>query len=122
MHFDKISALKPDIILCNKEENTEAMIQELEKIAPVHISDIYTIEDCLQLIEMYGELFSKENKAFQIIEDIKRKQSDFKAFIRNKPTLKAAYFIWKSPWMVAAKNTFIDEMLSINKFEYDQQK
>ncbi len=117
VHFDKISALKPDIILCNKEENTEAMIQELEKIAPVHISDIYTIEDCLQLIEMYGELFSKENKAFQIIEDIKRKQSDFKAFIRNKPTLKAAYFIWKSPWMVAAKNTFIDEMLSINKFE-----
>src|SRR5690554_7798280 len=54
VHFVKIKALQPDIILCNKEENTQEMIEELEKIAPVHLSDIYTIEDCLELIAMYG--------------------------------------------------------------------
>ena len=42
VNFTKIKALKPDIILCNKEENTKEMISELDKIAPVHISDIYT--------------------------------------------------------------------------------
>lgn len=117
VHYDRIEALKPDIILCNKEENTLEMIQELEKIAPVHISDIYTIEDCLELIDMYGALFSKEDKAKEIGVEIEGKLEDFKMFIKHQPKLKTAYFIWKKPWMVAAKGTFIDELLSLNNFE-----
>lgn len=117
VHFDRIKALQPDIILCNKEENTETMIHELETIAPVHISDIFTINDCLELIEMYGELFSKESNATEIREQIQLKYEDFKLFVKNKPTLMAAYFIWKEPWMVAANQTFIDEMMQINNFD-----
>lgn len=117
VHFDKIREIKPDIIFCNKEENTLEMIQDLEQIAPVHISDISTIEDCLELIGMYGQIFSREEIANQIIENIKWKQDDFKSFIKDKPILKTAYFIWKKPWMIAARGTFIDEMLLLNKFE-----
>lgn len=117
VHYDKIKVLKPDIILCNKEENTLEMIQELEKIAPVHISDIYSIDDCLELIGMYGILFSKEDKAKEIFVEIEVKLEDFKKFINNKPKLKTTYFIWKNPWMVAAKGTFIDILLSLNNFE-----
>jgi len=117
VHFNKIRALQPDLILCNKEENTLEMIQELETIAPVHISDICTIEDCLELIEMYGLMFSREKKANEISNQIQALHEDFKEFIKDKPTLKTAYFIWKKPWMVAAKETFIDEMMQLNKFE-----
>lgn len=117
VHFDKIKALEPDIILCNKEENTLEMIQELERIAPVHLSDVYTIADCTELIAMYGRLFSKEDEANAIIGQIESKYEDFKLFMNDKPSLKTAYFIWKKPWMVAAKQTFIDEMLQLNKFE-----
>lgn len=117
VHYDKIIALQPDIILCNKEENTFEMIQELEKIATVHISDIYTIADNLELIEMYGELFSKEEEASQIIKSIDQAHKEFEEFMENSPSLKTAYFIWKKPWMVAAKRTFIDEILKINHFE-----
>ncbi len=117
VHFDKIKSLKPDIILCNKEENTVDMIRELELIAPVHISDICTIEDCLELIEMYGKMFSVEAKANEIRKTIKLKLDDFHSYTRYKPKLKTAYFIWKKPWMVAAKHTFIDTLLQLNKFE-----
>ncbi len=117
VRYDKIKVLQPDIILCNKEENTLEMIQELEGIAPVHISDIFTIEDNLELIDMYGQLFSKVATANQIILQIKEKHEEFKIFINNKPTLTAAYFIWKKPWMVAATHTFINEMLKLNHFE-----
>ncbi|WP_047545558.1 ABC transporter substrate-binding protein [Psychroserpens sp. Hel_I_66] len=117
VHFDKIRELKPDIILCNKEENTQEMILELEKIAPVHISDIYNLEDSFELIKMYGELFSEENKAKHINSTIQKEFENFTNFIEQKPKLKVAYFIWKSPWMVAANNTFINEMLRINNFE-----
>lgn len=117
VHFDKIKALQPDVILCNKEENTKEMIQELEKIATVHISDIYSIEDSLELIKLYGALFSKEERAHEIIKEIAAKKLDFDQFIKDKPKKSAAYFIWKQPWMVAAKHNFIDELLCLNGFK-----
>ncbi|MCX7551943.1 ABC transporter substrate-binding protein [Xanthomarina sp. F2636L] len=117
VHFDKIKALSPDVILCNKEENTQDMIAELEKIAPVHLSDIYHVEDCLELISMYGFMFSVENKAEGIISIIKKEQQKFQDFIKDFPKLKTAYFIWKNPWMVAANNNFIDALLTVGKFD-----
>lgn len=116
VHFDRIKALKPDLILCNKEENTLEMIQELETIAPVHISDVSTIADCLELIGMYGQIFSKEKEASKIVKKIKLNHEEFKVFLEDAPILKTAYFIWKKPWMVAAKDTFINELLELNKF------
>jgi len=117
VHFDKIKALQPDIILCNKEENTQEMIEELEKIAPVHLSDIYTIEDCLELIAMYGAIFSVERRAEAIILTIKKEHQEFQDFIKDQPKLKTAYFIWKTPWMVAANTNFINALLTVGKFE-----
>ena len=117
VHYNKIRALQPDIILCNKEENTKEMIEELEKIATVHISDINTIEDALELISLYGTLFSKEKEANAIIKGITEKKLDFDQFIEDKPKKTVAYFIWKQPWMVAAKSNFIDELLRLNGFE-----
>ncbi|WP_299395691.1 ABC transporter substrate-binding protein [uncultured Gelidibacter sp.] len=114
VHFDKIKALQPDIILCNKEENTQEMVQELAKIAPVHISDVNTIEDALELIAQYGLLFSKEDRATSMIKEITEKRRDFSGFIKEKTKRTTAYFIWKKPWMVAAKNTFINELLREN--------
>ena len=48
--YDKIITLKPDIIFCNKEENTIEMVQELQKICTVWITDIVTLEDNKNMI------------------------------------------------------------------------
>jgi len=117
VHYDKIKALEPDIILCNKEENTKEMVEELEKIAPVHVSDIYTIDDTLVLIKQYGELFAVEEKIIEITNKLTDLTTDFKLFIAKKKVKKVAYFIWRKPWMVAGNNTIIDHLLSLNKFE-----
>jgi ABC-type Fe3+-hydroxamate transport system substrate-binding protein len=93
------------------------MIEELEKIASVHISDIYTIEDCLELINMYGSLFSVEDKAENLISAIKNEQNIFREFVKVQPQVKTAYFIWKDPWMVAANNTFINTLMRESKFK-----
>lgn len=117
IHLDKIEALQPDIILCNKEENTQEMVESLETIAPVHVSDIFTVEDCLELIVMYAELFRCEANAQQIIATIKEEKNSFETFISGRLPKKTAYFIWKAPWMVAGSNTYINQMLRLNKFE-----
>lgn len=115
--IEKIKALNPDIILCNKEENTEAIVKACEDVCIVHISDIYNIEDCIELISQYGVLFNRRTEALKIANKIRFNLNDFKTFVKDKPVLKTAYFIWRDPWMVAANNTFINYLLDLNKFE-----
>ena len=115
--FDKIKALQPDIIICNKEENTKENVEELSAICPVWVTDIYTIEDNLQMISDFGQLFNKRTEAQKWIDKINFAYQDFKQFIQDKPNKKAAYFIWANPYMVAGNNTFINELLQLNRFE-----
>lgn len=117
IHLEKVKALQPDFILCNKEENTKEIVEHCSKIATTHVSDICTIKDIIALITYYGTLFSCEEKAFTLIEELQDKIKDFKRYIKDKPTLKVVYFIWKNPWMIAANNTFIHHLLELNKLE-----
>src|SRR5690554_7383958 len=43
VHLPKVKNLQPDIIICNKEENTAEMVVELSAIAPVWVSDINSV-------------------------------------------------------------------------------
>lgn len=113
----KIRFLEPDIIIANKEENTLEIVQELSKICPVWVTDIITLEDNLKMIEDFGVLFNKRTEAQKWIDKINFAHADFLNFIQDRETLKAAYFIWANPYMVAGNNTFINELMKLNKFE-----
>jgi iron complex transport system substrate-binding protein len=117
VHVDKIRKLAPDVILCNKEENTPQMVEELEEIAPVHVSDVKSIDDSIELIREYGEIFEAREKAAEIAGRIMDLRSEFICLVKTKPVRKVAYFIWKNPWMVVGQNTFIDHLLRLNNFE-----
>lgn len=117
IYFDKIKALQPDIIIANKEENTIEIVSELSKICPVWVTDIYTIEDNFKMIQDFGALFDKKNEAQKLTDEIKLKVADFKIFIKDRSVVKTAYFIWAKPYMVAGNNTFINEILNLNRFE-----
>lgn len=115
--IEKIKGLRPDIVLCNKEENTKEIIAQLKDIAPIHISDVLTITDALELITMYGNLFNVETKSNGIIKSILQEQEAFKKAMAFKPSKKVAYFIWRNPWMVAASDSFINDMLNEAGFD-----
>ncbi len=117
IHLDKIRNLKPGIILCNKEENTKAIVEACEEICPVHVSNIFTVGDSMELVQQYGVLFGKQIKASKIAASILRELNGFETYVMRHAHKKAAYFIWKDPWMVAGHNTFIDHLLQLNKFE-----
>ena len=114
---DRIKNLQPDIILCNKEENTKEIVEACQQIAFTHVSDIFTLTDSLELIYLYGSFFEKQVEAKKMINKLESKIIDFKKFIENKKSRKVAYFIWRNPWMVAASNTFINHLLELNKFD-----
>lgn len=117
LHIEKVVALKPNLILCNKEENTKEMVENLQEVAPVWVTDMFTLEDSLQTISNLGEFFDVSKKAFQLIEGIQEKASEFSEFMKDKPTRKVLYFIWKNPYMAAGRDTFVDDLLQRNKMQ-----
>ncbi|WP_372919865.1 ABC transporter substrate-binding protein [Salegentibacter sp.] len=117
VHINRIKDLQPDLILCNKEENTPEMVEALEKIAPVHVSDINEIEDAFEMMFQYGQLFNREELAKTMVNSIRKKISTLKEINKGKPTKKVAYLIWQDPIMIAGKSTFIDTLLQLNNVE-----
>lgn len=107
--IDRIRALNPDLIIANKEENTQKDIEQLATEFPVWISDIRTIEDSYEMIHSLGELLQQKAKANQLIKQLQQNFSEIKALSISKK--RVLYFIWKDPYMVAANNTFIHQVI-----------
>lgn len=123
LHADRVRELLPDIIIANKEENTEEIVQELSQICPVWVTDVRSLEHNQRMIQDFGQLFHCRTEARKILDKLNFSVSEFNRFMTDKPTRKAAYFIWKDPFMAAGGDNFINEMMRLNKFEniYEQR-
>lgn len=111
----KIRSLNPDLIIGNKEENDQSQVEELMLEFPVWMSDILILEDAVEMIEQLGELSGKAENAFRIASNIKKSFEEIAHQVVSRK--KVAYFIWKDPYMLAGKNTFIDDILAKAGFD-----
>ena len=117
IHFDRVDALQADLIIGNKEENDQTIIETLAEEYPVWMSDIKTLEDAYEMMMSLGKIFQKEEKVKKLVENIQTNFQQLQNFISDKPTQKVAYLIWQKPLMVAASDTFIHSMLEVIGFE-----
>ncbi len=114
----KIAELQPDLIIGNLEENEKEQMEVLFKRYPVWMSDIKTLEDALDMIEQVGLLVGKTAAAQVLQKQIKDQFLNLKAQTALiQPKKRVAYFIWRKPYMLAASDTFIDQMLHWAGFE-----
>lgn len=109
LHIDRIAALKPDLILANKEENEKSDIESLAQIAPVWISDIAGLSDALRMIRGVAQICNKSSRGADIALEIEREFATLELQANSK---RVAYAIWKDPWMWAAGDTFISDMIA----------
>ncbi|MEH6659398.1 ABC transporter substrate-binding protein [Leeuwenhoekiella marinoflava] len=117
IHLDKIKQLKPDFILCNKEENTLEIVETCRKIAPVYVSDINTFEEFYAFLKDLGKVFQIENSTQNLIEEVSGKRHAFQKRVLLRPAQKVAYLIWNNPVMVAGGANFINVLLKELQFK-----
>ncbi|TXB60090.1 ABC transporter substrate-binding protein [Phaeodactylibacter luteus] len=115
VHFDRISALDPDLILANKEENTREMVEALAEDYPIWVSDVDNLDTALQMIGQIGKIVGKGNEAAALAKQVQEGFGRLRQ--EGEPPLRAAYLIWERPLMVAGGGTFIDDMLCRAGFE-----
>jgi len=117
LHLEQILALQPDLVIANKEENTQEQVQYLMQHVPVWVSNIHYLDEALEMIESIGEITGKSEQANEIINNIILGFNQIEAEIQDRAPLRTAYFIWREPWMVAGGDTFIDTMLGYCRLE-----
>ncbi|MEW6467896.1 MAG: helical backbone metal receptor [Bacteroidota bacterium] len=109
LDLEKIRALQPDLIIGNKEENEEGQVRALMQEYRVWMSDIRTLDEACGMIRSIGSITGREKEADRMVSSIRKGFSDL---VPDTRKLRTAYLIWNDPIMVAAKGTFIDDLLS----------
>ncbi|RPD51440.1 ABC transporter substrate-binding protein [Paracnuella aquatica] len=109
-----VLALQPNLVIANKEENVAEQVLEIAATVPTYVSDMGNLNEALAMINTIGQLTHREQQADAIIDKIK---NGFNHLTPLNPPLKAAYLIWKEPWMTVGNDTFIHHMMQLAGFE-----
>jgi ABC-type Fe3+-hydroxamate transport system substrate-binding protein len=110
LNIPLIKSLNPDLIIANKEENERLQLEELMEAYPAYISDTNNLGTALVMINDIGALTGRKRQS-QALSATIRQQFDSLGVLQTKK-LTVAYMIWRKPYMVAGKNTFINDMLN----------
>lgn len=107
--INKIIALQPDLVLANREENRQEDIIALQKAGiPVWVPEPRTVRAAIADLRAMSRLVGRAEKGVQIALQLEHALAEAHAHVTPRTV---AYLIWREPWMVAGKDTFISDML-----------
>lgn len=109
--FEKIKALKPDLILAEKEENPLEMVESLSALAPVYVTDVTSISSAISMCKEVGVLTGL--RAEPLATQIETAMNEVKGVLKRPE--RVLYLIWRTPqplqWMGVGTDTFIHSCL-----------
>lgn len=112
-NFEKISEIKPDLILMTVEGNNQTDFNKLLSLGyTVYVLKPKNVEGIFKSISDLGRIISAEGAANRLIIEMKNKQSVImqRAVQKSKP--KVFIVISVQPLISAGKETFIDELVT----------
>ncbi|MFF5994853.1 helical backbone metal receptor [Lysinibacillus sp. KU-BSD001] len=107
-----IQSLQPDLIIMEKEENTKEMVDMLEKHFPVYVFQVESISEAQRMVEDAGQLVNRVEESKELVRQI---DAAFKTLPQKAG--RAAYMMWRKPYMVVGATTYINDMLETVGFE-----
>lgn len=110
LKMERVHELKPDLIIAEKEENTKEMVEALDADYPVYVTEVHDLKSSIQMIKDLGDITGRFEAGDTLATEV---QAAFREVLPLTPKMKCLYFIWRKPWMVAGRGTFIDSVLQI---------
>jgi ABC-type Fe3+-hydroxamate transport system substrate-binding protein len=108
LRLEAIASLEPDLIIANKEENTEADIRWLMDRFPVYVSDIEIVDAALDMIKDVGQLVGKEELSNSMVANI----SEALNACMPKSRFSTLYLIWYDPIMAVGSKNYINDLMT----------
>lgn len=101
-----IEALAPDLVHMNLEENLRRHALEIERFAPVFVTEPKSVSDVAEMLLILGDLHGCQTSAADRVEEL----HDTRASLPRR-SFTFAVPIWKQPWMWCGGDTYVSRLV-----------
>jgi ABC-type Fe3+-hydroxamate transport system substrate-binding protein len=109
-----ISALRPDLVLAAKEENTLRVVRALESAGvPVYVTNIETVAQAHAQLSDLARLLGARSGARPLLDTLQA--AVWQALGAPAPTRRprVVAFVWRDPWMAVGDETYANDLMSL---------
>ncbi|MHC1635157.1 MAG: ABC transporter substrate-binding protein [Candidatus Methanospirareceae archaeon] len=113
VNIEKVVNLSPDLILA-VNLNGEEVVDRLDDYFPVFVIDhrkIRKVEDIFSRIEIIGNITGAEEKAKELVEEMRRKVEEIENKTRGVQRARTALVTWHEPIWVTGSGNFQADLL-----------
>lgn len=108
-----IVALKPDIVLANKEENRERDVTALTAAGlAVYVTEISTVAEAIMTLERLADLLDARLIAAPYLDQMRSTCAELSASVLPFAP-RVLVPIWRDPWMAIGVGTYADDLLRL---------
>ena len=109
---DRITALRPDLVLANKEENRREDIEALRGAGlEVLLTDPNTVADAVTMIRELGALLGAERRAEELTADVATALAEVQSG-RSRPRVAVA--VWKEPFLALGAESYGHDLIQVS--------
>jgi ABC-type Fe3+-hydroxamate transport system substrate-binding protein len=110
---DRILALQPDLVICNREENRERDVLALADAGlAVYVTEITSVENAIRTLATLADLLDAADAAATHLHAMHAAVADLQ---RHEPSHRPRVLvpIWRDPWMAIGGDTYADGLLRL---------
>jgi len=105
----RVAALRPDLVVGNREENREEDLEALETLAPLWVAFPRDVDGALADLRAMARLVGAGEAGEALAARVEETRARARAAAGGG--FRYAYLIWRRPYMTVNADTFVDAML-----------
>jgi iron complex transport system substrate-binding protein len=114
LDFERITSLKPDLVIATGAGNTREMVDRLEKLGfKTYVIFPKNFNDILESIAHIGQVVNREEEARGIIEGMRKRSQRVIELTGDLPRPKVFIQIGDAPVVTVGKGSFADDLIRL---------
>lgn len=112
-NIENIIALKPQVVLVSTASQMENFSKTLERQGVVvFVTNPDSLDDIYKTILQFGEIFGKDEKARQVVDELKKRVADVETKTNSAAATKVFLQISKEPLFTVGKDSFMTDLIN----------
>jgi iron complex transport system substrate-binding protein len=114
LDYEKITSVKPDLIIATGVGNTRDMVDRLEQLGlSTYVIYPKNFEDTLKNTTHIGQVVNREKEARAVVEGMKKRSHKVIELTKDLPRPKVFIQIGDAPLVTVGKGSFADDLIRI---------